>query len=142
MHLIDDFGMYHNNVEFPEEIGNKQIKYVKLTNNKIFIQFFDTNSYILLKAVSECRSISWFEFNNKICMSTLLNKYIKEIIVGDDEDSDVDSDDSYEFCEVIKIKQIIIVTNDGNINFELKNSSPNGYYSGWLDVIQHKKIEK
>ena len=131
--------MYNSDMEIvklSKKITNSKIKYVKLTETQIFIEFFETNKYIILKAIGDCCSYSYFEFNNESFMSSLLNKYIKEIIIG----NELDSDGTYEEnggC--LKISPITIITNDGNVNFELKNSS-NGYYSGWLEVKEKIKI--
>lgn len=114
----------HNIILLSKEIINSKIKYVKLTKTQIFIGFFEINKYIILKSIGDCCSYSWFEFNNQIF--SILNKYIKEIIVGDEIDCD---------GGCLKIRPITIITNDGNFNFELKNSS-NGYYSGWMELCE------
>ncbi len=122
--------MSFTTIELPEEIKDKHVKSVKLTATKITIEFFDTNVGIILVAIGDCCSSSDFKFNNETFMSTILNSCIDEIIVGEDvSGGDNDGD-------VIKISPVTIITTDGNVNFELINSS-NGYYSGWIEI---KKI--
>ncbi len=118
-------------VKLPKKIINKQIKSVKVTTTKIIIEFFDTNCGIILLAIGDCCSSSTFSFNNETFMSSLLNKSINRIIIGE-EIGNYEDDDR----EVIKISPVTITTDNGNVNFELINSS-NGYYSGWIEI---KKI--
>jgi hypothetical protein len=123
--------MYGNNkIELSEEIMDNKIKSVKLTENQIFIEFFQIDKYIILRAIGDCCSYSWFEFNNESFMSSLLNKCIKEIIVGDELGDG---------C--LKIMPVTIITDNGKVNFELKNES-NGYYSGWIEIKEKIKINK
>lgn len=111
-----------------EEIKNKLVKDVIITDDTISIRFNDTEYCVIICAIGECCSKSYFELNEESFIAKMIGTTINNIVINEEIDCD-ESEENRE-CKVTPIK---IITDNEDINFKLINIS-NGYYSGWFEI--------
>jgi hypothetical protein len=115
--------MYNSSVN----IAGKKIDKVTINSDQTAIKIYTGNEVIMLRAIGDCCSHSWFnhiQFVSNLTGSTITK--LKENPELETEHSDSDS-------ECIRVYSHTIFTDKGVCTFELRNSS-NGYYGGYVDV--------
>jgi hypothetical protein len=111
-------------------VGRRVID-VRISPDKTVIAFKFDVSALVIQAVGDCCSESWFEHISGL--EYLLAAVVRDIDVNDDESEVVPVTPGRQ--EVERAYSYSIYTERGTCQIEMRNSS-NGYYGGYLEEVK------
>ena len=125
--IYDDHHQLTNFPEIKKLVQNNPITKVESTNETIKIFLEKGNKILILNAIADCCSKSWFEILDKP-LDFLLNKIIIEIKPNGNIEMEQSGEQEHDINKLV----YIYLENNEKFEFVLRNSS-NGYYNGWLE---------
>lgn len=122
------------------KINNHTVKSYNFTNDRIIIDFVETQQKLEIDPIGECCSVSWFEKDDKSDLNLIIGKKIIGLSVSneciDHKPKHKPKNNEYDQFHQCQIK----TNDDSDVRIILCNSS-NGYYDGWIECKVYDPVE-